>query len=444
MFSRVVAAAIVVIGFAAHADAQRTYYVRASGNDTNDGLTPATALRTIQAGVSKCTASGGGHRVVVGPGTYNERVRVTNTVVPTPASGTLLSINSIYGDTAGALTGDPGGNVVISGGSSHLYGIEVISRSYWEIVGITFTGQTAAGVTLSAASGLAVRGCTFNPGSSASAAISSEAIGVTIERNTVVFSRAGGNGIFVRCLNSGIYTISQNSVWMTGSRYLSTAYRTSPALPINYGIYVNVENDFALATVNIANNVVTDRNVGIYANSDGLVGTTMTVTSNTVVGCTVPIYQIVTGLGIGSAVNNIVAHSYGAGKYEMSLGSLSGLLTWNTPTGFLASVLTQSGVILEQDPLFISPSSGNFRLAAGSPAIDAGTLVGAPLVDIASRPRPADGNADLLPIPDLGAHEYASSSGMRITAWNQKDQRSVPRYKLPDIKALRVGNILVP
>jgi predicted outer membrane repeat protein len=43
---------------------------------------------------------------------------------------------------------------------------------------------------------------------------------------------------------------------------------------------------------------------------------------------------------------------------------------------------------------------GDYALRSHSPAIDAGTVAGAPAVDIAGNPRPANG------VPDLGAYEY--------------------------------------
>ncbi len=57
------------------------------------------------------------------------------------------------------------------------------------------------------------------------------------------------------------------------------------------------------------------------------------------------------------------------------------------------------------DPQFVNPSLGDFRLAAGSPAIDAGTNTGAPATDFAGNSRPIDGDGDDLAIVDMGAFE---------------------------------------
>jgi hypothetical protein len=49
------------------------------------------------------------------------------------------------------------------------------------------------------------------------------------------------------------------------------------------------------------------------------------------------------------------------------------------------------------NPAFVSPNSGDLRLSAGSPALDAGSASGAPTVDILGATRDAN--------PDLGAYE---------------------------------------
>lgn len=75
------------------------YYIRKSGSDSNNGLTPATAWQTI----SKAAGASGissGDTVYIGAGTYREKItfNLTNPIAET----------SFIGDPAGEFTGDAG------------------------------------------------------------------------------------------------------------------------------------------------------------------------------------------------------------------------------------------------------------------------------------------------------------------------------------------------
>jgi hypothetical protein len=63
---------------------------------------------------------------------------------------------------------------------------------------------------------------------------------------------------------------------------------------------------------------------------------------------------------------------------------------------------------ISANPRFIAPPK-DYRLAAGSPAIDAGTSVGVPRVDLPGALRPLDGTGDGQAAWDLGAYEAASA-----------------------------------
>jgi hypothetical protein len=60
---------------------------------------------------------------------------------------------------------------------------------------------------------------------------------------------------------------------------------------------------------------------------------------------------------------------------------------------------------VEGDPLFVDPVQADFRLRAGSPAIDAGSAVDAPETDLSGQPRPRDGDGDGAARFDIGAYE---------------------------------------
>ncbi len=62
---------------------------------------------------------------------------------------------------------------------------------------------------------------------------------------------------------------------------------------------------------------------------------------------------------------------------------------------------------LQADPQFVNRATGDFRLLATSPCIDAGTNLFAAAADFDAVPRPLDGNADGIARCDLGAFELA-------------------------------------
>lgn len=96
-----------------------TYYVRMSGNDANDGLSPDTAFRTI---TKACSVANAGDTVYIGAGNYNEyNISFANT-------GSDAATIKIIGDYAGTYTGDPGmiiiGNLYDGGApSSNTYAV---------------------------------------------------------------------------------------------------------------------------------------------------------------------------------------------------------------------------------------------------------------------------------------------------------------------------------
>ncbi len=59
------------------------------------------------------------------------------------------------------------------------------------------------------------------------------------------------------------------------------------------------------------------------------------------------------------------------------------------------------------DPLFVDAADGNYRLAAASPAIDAGTSISAPTFDL-------DGGARV-GLPDMGAYEFGATPRPRLS-----------------------------
>ena len=82
----------------------KIYYVRVTGNDSNNGLARTTAFRTIK---KAATVAKSGDKVYIGAGTYTDAVSVSH-------AGTSSKPIEFIGDVLGANTGDAG-TVIVSG-----------------------------------------------------------------------------------------------------------------------------------------------------------------------------------------------------------------------------------------------------------------------------------------------------------------------------------------
>src|SRR5215472_1231183 len=107
--------------------------------------------------------------------------------------------------------------------------------------------------------------------------------------------------------------------------------------------------------------------------------------------------------------NNIVTNAGGAGGIaEQGTTGIHNTyvdnLLYNDSSNIsLQNGLTASGTIIA-DPKFVDPGAHDYHLAAGSPAIDAGTSNGAPTTDYDGNARP-QGAAD-----DIGAYEFTPAA----------------------------------
>jgi parallel beta-helix repeat protein len=135
-------------------------FVRADvGDDGNDGRSPSQALRTIAAAIAALPGLSDGRTIVVGPGTYNERIDD----IP---NGTATQPTVLLADPTGASTQEsPGAVILRSTGDGSM--VRLTDREFVEIDGFVIRGARGgnnAGVDIRTSSNITIRNCEISDG----------------------------------------------------------------------------------------------------------------------------------------------------------------------------------------------------------------------------------------------------------------------------------------
>jgi len=309
---------------------------------------------TIQAAINAAVA---GDTVLVSPGSYPERLNY---------DGKAITVISESGPAATIIDGGNSGNVLVfdsgEGPAARLEGFTIKNGR----------ASFGAGIDILAAS--------------------PSIVGNIFDTNT---QTAGGYGAAIG--GNGSSALIERNIFRNNScdtQHLS-------------GVITFVNG----SSPDIVNNLIVDnpcRAITITLPS----GNSPQVSNNTIVGNR-------TGIKVSAQVNSTL-HLYqnnilagNAVGFEITNGTpanhplFKNNLVFNNTSNYVG-VADQTAINgnLSADPLFVAPTTGNYHIAAGSPAVDAGATADfLPETDIDGEKRVIDGNGDGVRTVDIGADE---------------------------------------
>lgn len=402
-------------------EAASALYVSPSGSDSHPG-TAASPLKTLTAAASKAKP---GTTVLIAPGTYHEQL-VTRVAGTSTAPITFRS---------------HGGKVVIDGsqlswtaGSNQNQGLVELKHSHVVLDGLTITNSKNSGVILNA-DHLTVRNCEVSY--TQRHAISTytgrqTAAGGTMIRQTVLEGndvhhgvlKGAGNGQAISLIADGfvvrgnrvrdnvtegidvwlgarhgevvgneVYGNGAPGIYVDGGTFLKI-HRNRVYANAKGGIGVSSEDSrYATRDVWIVNNLVTDHAADACFVWDPDTGAqNVLFAHNTLVNNRKAFYFA--GSGNTVQVFNNLGHSTQTSLYDDSKNS---------------TIAQGNNVWLSSVTGFVSASSQDFRLSAGSPAINAGRVLTAPVDDLGTPFRldvDVTGGVRANGAPDAGAYEF--------------------------------------
>ncbi len=406
------------------------YYVRKRGSDSNDGLSPSTAFRTIQNAINNCTVEG--TTVYVGPGIYQEDISIGSGDGVDAISGTEQSPISVIADRNGDYTNDIAGDVIIEGGYTRSYGIMLDGLQHWQFDGFAINNQIDYCIVAPNA-GFAITNCTMDV-PAGYAVYSTPTSDVTISDCTFVRSSDSSHCVWLTPENTttpSTIIINQNDLSLKGSLYNSSGLAkgggSTPSLYYRpntaYGIAVTGARKPIIERLEIKNNQISDCDVGIYTSLHITDANEHLILNNTVTNSYIPVYMYAYAPSAALISNNIISNSY-YGLLTLpsnnAAPSVTGLLEHNINYDMSGFNRAYESAIITSSPRFTDPEIGDFSLQRGSPAIDAGTSSNAPSTDIAGNPRPDDGDEDGVAQVDLGAYEIVTEpTRARVVQWRE-------------------------
>jgi Chitobiase/beta-hexosaminidase C-terminal domain/Right handed beta helix region/Family of unknown function (DUF6298)/Putative collagen-binding domain of a collagenase len=384
--------------------AAKTYYVATTGNDANSCVqaqNSSTPKKTIGAALacvgSAGTEAGAGYTVQVASGTYNEAL--IDKIPSGSSSNTPFTLKSA----------SPLGAIIQPTTNGPIIGINTISH-YIVIDGFTLDGSLVP-----------PKGCGC-PGIGISVYNFGDAHDIRIINNEIKNTKSDGittgHGTFLQIINNLIHDGALGD--QTGHSHGIYAITANSIIERNR-IY-NFENGYGLHFYNgyggsgLVSNTVRYNIIHDTARTNGQAailasGSNMQIYGNT-------LYSNANGIWATQGGNNIYIYNntiYGNDGYGLLNNSVAGLFIRNNAVRsngsgslYLRGDETSSNNFCSNsstgctvaDPLFVAPTSANFNLHSGSPAIAAGTCL-----IVNTLPSICSGSSC-----DIGAYQYQGGS----------------------------------
>jgi len=381
--------------------ATNNYYVSPTGSDSNNGLSPSTAWKTITHASNAITLGSTGTIVHVAPGTYSENVAISN-AVPGTSSAPVTYIS----DTKWAASIQPP-----SASSPGIYN----NAAYSIIENFDVGGSECTGIQQDNTNQTAIGNNVHN---SAQGCDNSGGGGGIVDSNWA----ATGNSQYANFVHD-IGMVNASCVNRTNGT-IQGIYHEHPGGTVANNLVVNVCDTgivlwHAASSTLIVNNTVVHNSVGIYVGSgDAPCSTTgCSGDTNTLVINNVAVDNTNYGIGEGASDGG-----------RMGTVSYQNNLTFGNSEDYGGSGVACTKCITGKDPLFANNTGtafGNYAVLSGSPAIGAGTSTDAPATDYAgiTRTPPITEGAYQFNDPSSSGTGTPTGDPSPIAYWTLDDDR---------------------